>query len=454
MHDWHNQTKSQILPMEENDIPHGTDSRELNPHEGEPTIPICTVIKETPEYLEREPRGYKKAAAQDHWKAAMQKEVQELLKKAAWQVINRPRDAEVLPGLSQFKIKRDEQGNVVKYKARWCVDGSRSPLDISPETKFSPVAETTIRMMFAIATHVGVKVMQADFPNAYLNANIQEDVYVVQPRGLEDTSARHKVCKLNKALYGMPMSGKCWYDALSSCITSQFGYHRSKIDHCLFIRPRPDGTTIMAVYVDDILCLNTGGGDRALQHLQELQGVWDLKIIGTAAHVLGMRIQQTEDATHLDQTAFIQEILLETGDAVGHPVINPWEGKTVNEPGEQLKKKQHEQFRNKLGKLLYLAGGTRPDIAFAVSRLAAAAASQHQADWAHLMRVIRYLKGTQHYRIRYQRKGRKDQLDLHGYVDSSFGANPKDGKSITGILIKLASGPVDWRSHLQETTVD
>ncbi len=53
-----------------------------------------------------------------------------------------------------------------------------------------------------------------------------------------------------------------------------------------------------------------------------------------------------------------------------------------------------------------------------------------------------------------QRNGRKDQLNLHGYVDSSFGANPKDGKSITGILIKLAGGPVDWRSHLQETTAD
>ncbi len=125
--------------------------------------------------------------------------------------------------------------------------------------------------------------------------------------------------------------------------------------------------------MDDILCLDTGGGDRALQHLQELQQIWDLKIIGKAAHFLGLCIEQADEATYLDQTAFIQEILLETGESVGTPVVNPWDGKTVHEPGDLLKAKQHEPYRNKLGKLLYLAGGTRPDIAFAVSRLAAAA---------------------------------------------------------------------------------
>ncbi len=210
----------------------------------------------------------------------------------------------------------------------------------------------------------------------------------------------------------------------------------------------------MAVYVDDILCLDTGGGDRALQNLQELQRRWELKIIGQAAHVLGMRIEQTEDAIYLDQTAFIQEILLETGEAARTPVVNPWDGKTVHEPGELLKQKQHESYRNKLGKLLYLAGGTRPDIAFALSKLASAAVCPRQADWTRLLRVIRYLKGTQRYRIRYQRAGGNDQLDLHRYADSSFGANPTDGKSITGVLVKLAGGSVVWRSHLQETTAD
>ncbi len=119
----------------------------------------------------------------------------------------------------------------------------------------SLVERTTIRLLFAITAHGGHEVMQADFPNAYLNADITEDVYVNQPRGLEDPVRRYRVCKLNKALYGMPMSGKCWNDALSSCLTSKLGYHRSKIDHYLFFRPCPEGTSIMAIYVYEILYL-------------------------------------------------------------------------------------------------------------------------------------------------------------------------------------------------------
>ncbi len=126
--------------------------------------------------------------------------VTQLEDKQAWQLVDRPRNAKILPGLWQFKIKKDALGNRVKYKARWCVDGSRSPLEILPESKFSPVAEKTrVRILFAIAAYKGVSVMQADFPNAYLNATITEDVYVVQPRGLENPNLRQKVCRLNKA---------------------------------------------------------------------------------------------------------------------------------------------------------------------------------------------------------------------------------------------------------------
>ncbi len=87
-------------------------------------------------------------------------------------------------------------------------------------------------------TYIDVSIIQADFHNPYLNADITEDVYVVQPRGLEDPEHQHKVCKLNKALQGIPMNGKCWHDAISSSLTSRPGYQRSKLysymDTCSF----------------------------------------------------------------------------------------------------------------------------------------------------------------------------------------------------------------------------
>ncbi len=132
----------------------------------------------------------------------------------------------------------------------------------------------------------------------------------------------------------------------------------------------------------------------------------------------------------------------------------PWDGNTMDKQGEQLKKKEQKFYCNKLEKLLSLAGGTRPDISYTVDRLVAAASCPSSTDWTRLLQVLRYLKGTKHYRITYMRPAQQGSLDLHGFVDASFGANLTicQKMSRTGLVIKLANGPVYWRSHLQKST--
>ncbi len=142
----------------------------------------------------------------------------------------------------------------------------------------------------------------------------------------------------------------------------------------------------------------------------------------------------------LGSTSFTQEILTETGETVGSPVVNPWDGKTMHEPGEPLKKKKQESYRNKLGKLLYLTGGTRPDIEFAVGWLATVASCPRDEDWTRLLRVLHYLIGSQHYWIRYRRWARQARLDLYGFVDSSFRVSPTEVKSISASSSNLLVG--------------
>ncbi len=116
-----------------------------------------------------------------------------------------------------FRIKRDEKGDIVKYKARWCVDGSREGFQRPPENVFSPVAELqTVRAMIAVAAGHNQVIMQADFPNAYINAKIEEDIYVCQPKGMEVKNPNEYVCKLKRALYGCPVSGKRWNEMLTT----------------------------------------------------------------------------------------------------------------------------------------------------------------------------------------------------------------------------------------------
>ncbi len=181
-------------------------------------------------------RTWRQALGIPHWTRAMAAEKKELETMGAWKLVPKPPHAKVLPGLWRFRAKKDETGQTVRYKARWCVDGSRDFLARTPEATYSPVAEkTTVRIVFAVAAAEKQKVLQADFPNAYLNADLEEEIYVIQPKGLEIPGQHDQVCLLKKALYGSPVSGRRWHSKLVQAITS-LGYVRSSIDHCLFHR--------------------------------------------------------------------------------------------------------------------------------------------------------------------------------------------------------------------------
>ncbi len=213
------------------------------------------------------PGSWKQAIHISHWREAMEREVKELHDKGAWVLVDRTNNMKVLPGVWTYRDKRDENGNIVKYKARWCANGSGDKFTWPPETIYSPVAEiSTVRLLFAAAAATGQVVLQADFPNAYLNADMNEDVYVCQPYGVYNHADRKKVCLLKKALYGCPISGKKWHDAIASSIKT-LGYKRSVIDHCLFTRDTNGYNEILLIYVDDVLVTSSGGKERAEEQL-------------------------------------------------------------------------------------------------------------------------------------------------------------------------------------------
>ncbi len=74
---------------------------------------------------ENVPRGWRQAVNTLEWESAMEREISELENKHAWEIVPRPAHDKVLPGVWNFRVKKDENDNIIKYKARWCVDGSR-----------------------------------------------------------------------------------------------------------------------------------------------------------------------------------------------------------------------------------------------------------------------------------------------------------------------------------------
>ncbi len=331
------------------------------------------------------------------------------------------------------------------------MDGSRDNLYRQPESRYSPVAEyTTVRSLFALAAAQGQPVLQADFPNAYLNAEIGKDMHMRQTAGLEHRGKEDWVYKLKKALYGSPVSGRRWHSTVQEAIES-LGYTRSTIDHCLFHRIEEGHRDLLVIYVDDVLVTSTGGEARSNAQLDELGRRFNIKKLGLATHMLGIRIHQGKDYTTLDQTVYLKSVISEAKFVEAKQRGTPWDPH-LKEDERPLDKKETALYRKIVGQLMYLSTITRPDISFAVGRAASGMSAPTKGLWMRVKRILRYLSGTTNCYLKYK-KGVDDPA-LVTCVDASYGVDPKRGRSVTGYITHLGTGPVYWRSHLQSTVAD
>nr|GEY67946.1 retrovirus-related Pol polyprotein from transposon TNT 1-94 [Tanacetum cinerariifolium] len=144
-----------------------------------------------------------------------------------------------------YKVKLDELGEILKNKARLAAHGYRQGEGIDFEESFASVARLkTIRVFRAYAAHKNMVVYQMDVKTAFLNGNLQEEVYVSQPDGFVDPDNPNHVYKLKKALYGLKQALRAWYDMLSSFLLSQ-DLSKGSVDPTLFIR-RNDNDLLLA----------------------------------------------------------------------------------------------------------------------------------------------------------------------------------------------------------------
>eukprot|EP01084_Bolivina_argentea_P043255 79697_1 len=299
----------------------------------------------------------------EEWLASMRQERDALKSANAYTPVERSENMRVENGIWRFRAKRDQDGNVAKLKSRYVLDGSRQWSPFGREDTYSPVAElSSIRSLLACAAEKEWKVIQADFAAAYLNARLEEPVYIQQPPGLEQGGDRI-VWKLNRAIYGMKQSGRLWYDELRGTLKN-LGYRPTGTDPCVFMRGSGSTNDIIAVYVDDL---------------------------GTARHLLGISINRLGDGLRLDQAAFLRSTLEE----VGAPLTarsTPWDHRASDDdPGEALNSEKARKYRRLLGKVMYAANCTRPDVSFTVSNLSRWMKEPRDLHERRLTRLCQYL---------------------------------------------------------------
>jgi hypothetical protein len=162
-----------------------------------------------------------------------------------------------------------------------------------------------------------------------------------------------------------------------------------------------------------------------------------------------MRITRIGSQIHLDQRAYLETVLQRCGMQNAKAAATPLPAGYVPTPSAEVASpERRSRYQTVIGSLLYLMLGTRPDIAFAVTKLAQYAANPSEDHLNKALYICRYLVGTQNYRLTYD--GGSGQ-GISACTDSDWASDGTTRRSQTGYFVKMAKGLISWTSRAQKT---
>ncbi|GJU24330.1 putative RNA-directed DNA polymerase [Tanacetum coccineum] len=375
-----------------------------------PPPPPPPITRQRPANLCQNPK--------QRWHQAMKEEYDALMKNGTWSLVPRASTINVVDGKWVYKLKRDKNGAIIRYKARFVAKGCWQQPGIDFHETFSPVVKSTIiQAVLSLAVTNDWPLRQLDIQNAFLHGNIKEQVYMKQPPGFIDPQRPNHVCLLHKSLYGLKQAPHAWFERLSKALFD-LGFKGSKMDPSLFIYSRRDTLLYIMVYVDDIIV--TGNNKGTIDNIIcQLGSAFALKDLGPLNYFLGIEIIPYVSGILLSQKKYILELLQS---AAGLSNSNP----------------------------VYV------NICMLRPRI--------ENHWSAVKRILRYLHGmVEHdmliccsYGSTLQAftdvlwKGNPD-TSLEAFSDADWARDSDDRRSMGGFAIYLGSNLISWTARKQRT---
>ncbi|KAJ0920711.1 putative phosphoglycerate kinase [Helianthus annuus] len=189
------------------------------------------------------------------WYKAMDEEMDSLYKNGTWELVNKPKDQKLVSCKWIYKIKEgDKPGGGPRYKARLVAKGFTQKAGVDYNEIFSPVVKhVSIRVILSLVASLDLELEQMDVKTAFLHGNLEEKIYMAQPKGYEIKGQEDKACLLKRSLYGLKQSPRQWYKRFDEYIVGS-GFSRSPYDSCVYHREYDRGKFVyLLLYVDDML---------------------------------------------------------------------------------------------------------------------------------------------------------------------------------------------------------
>jgi hypothetical protein len=367
------------------------------------------------------------------------------------ELVELPRGGKAIPLKWVLLVKRDEYGNVIKYKARLVARGDLQRPGIDFSEVFSPTVRfASILVLLALAVTKGWNILQFDVSTAFLHAKLDDrlELFVRQPPGFVDSVNPSKVHRLRKSLYGLRQAGRLWSEHFVGCL-KEMGFEQSKADESLFVRWKDGKVAIIPIHVDDGLVMGT---DDLKSIVEDLSSRLDNSVKEEPLGLfLGVKITRKEDGSiTLDQAHYVDK-LAERFNFDGNSqrqFLTPFDRHTDLSLRGENEEKFNGPYRELLGAVVYLSTCTRPDISYTVSVASRFAADPAPRHFNILKRLLRYLIHTRSLGLRFSPG---HPLNLSGFSDADHGADIETRRSITGWAFTMAGAAVDWQSKRQPT---
>ena len=377
----------------------------------------------------------------------MLEELSSIEQNDTWTLVELPQGHRAIGLKWVFKIKRDEQGAIVKHKARLVAKGYVQRSSVDFDEVFAPVARMeSVRMLLAVAAQEGWFVHHMDVKSAFLNGELVEEVYVQQPPGFTAAGHGEKVLRLKKALYGLRQAPRAWNHKLDVSLR-ELGFARCTSEHGMYTRGKGPSRVIVGVYVDDLIITGAKEGG-VVAFKAEMQRLFRMSDLGLLSYYLGIEVRQSKAAVTLGQAAYARRLLQKANMAGCNPCQTPMEARLKLSKEGTTALVDPTEYRSLVCSLRYLVH-TRPDISFAVGMVSRFMEKPRQEHLAAVKHLLRYIAGTVEYGLVYPKLSGVDN-SLTGYSDSDLGGDVDDRKSTSGIIYFLGTKAVAWQSQKQK----